>query len=348
MKLYDSIYQKLNVQKDSLIFDLVKNPKDKDLLHHKAYDENATHQADLLFLPNDNGYKYCLSVIDVATRKADGEAIKDKQPKTILKAMKKIWSRGVLSKPTLFLKTDDGTEFKGEMAQYLKDNGIIHQVGKAGRSRSQAVVESLNLLIGRSLMIKQRNDEIATGEFNTEWRDDLPIIIDTYNQFVKEKEEKREAQDKPTRKEEMYEDMTIEVPDKVYEIGQKVFIPLDKPENFKGKRLKGNFRAGDLRHEVESRKITDILIGDPTVYRVEGVPNAVYTYEMLLKDTGKSKPKPTKDKYEVEKIVNKRKVNNRVEYLVKWKNYNNTFNQWIKRTQLINQVPDLIAEYEES
>ena len=294
MKLYDSIYKKLNIKKDSIVFDLVTTPKDLKELHHKSYTKNSTQNADLLFLPNDQGFKYALVCVDIATRKIDAEPLKTKKPTEVLKALKKIWGRGYLNKPSVFFKTDDGNEFKGEVEKYLKDNGMIPMVGKSGRTRSQSVVEAVNLMLGKSIAIKHRNDEIANDDFSDDWIEALPIIVIEYNKYIDEKEQYRKLKKKPSRKQVIYEDMEIKAPNKMFEIGDLVHIPLDKPTNFKGQRLPGNFRAGDLKRERKLRKITDILIGDPIVYKVEGLKNSVYTYDMLMPDTKKVKPKPTK------------------------------------------------------
>jgi len=294
MKLYDSIYKKLNIKKDSIVFDLVTTPKDLKELHHKSYTKNSTQNADLLFLPNDQGFKYALVCVDIATRKIDAEPLKTKKPTEVLKALKKIWGRGYLNKPSVFFKTDDGNEFKGEVEKYLKDNGMIPMVGKSGRTRSQSVVEAVNLMLGKSIAIKHRNDEIANDDFSDDWIEALPIIVKEYNKYIDEKEQYRKLKKKPSRKQVIYEDMEIKAPNKMFEIGDLVHIPLDKPTNFKGQILPGNFRAGDLKRERKLRKITDILIGDPIVYKVEGLKNSVYTYDMLMPDTKKVKPKPTK------------------------------------------------------
>ena len=139
--------------------------------------------------------------------------------------------------------------------------------------------------------------------------------------------------------------MGLEVKSDILEVGQKVHIPLDKPQNIKSQRLTGQFRAGDLRYEPKPRKIESVLIGNPTVYQVEGLPTSVYTREMLILDTGK-KAKPTKQKYTVEKIMGKKRINNRIHYKIKWKGYPMSESTWEPRTDLIKMIPDLINEYE--
>ena len=346
MPLYKKIFKALNLDENSLVFDLTKAPKDHDELHHQAYSKDYSQQADLLFLPEDQGFKYALVVVDVADRKADAEPLKDKKPETVLSAIKKIWSRPYINTPKAFLKVDDGSEFKGQFKKYMEENNIILMRGKPGRSRSQAIAEYLNLVIGKSIMIKQTNDELADDEENTEWADELPIIIKQYNEFIDEKEETRKQLKKPSRQVKMYNDMMdLEVKSDLLEVGQKVYIPLDKPQNIKSQRLTGQFRAGDLRFEPKPRKIESVLIGNPTVYQVEGLPTSVYTREMLILDTGK-KAKPTKQKYTVEKIMGKKRINNRIHYKIKWKGYPMSESTWEPRTELIKLIPDLINDYE--
>ncbi len=44
-----------------------------------VYVPNEVHQADILHLPNDNGYKYALTVVDIATRYKDAEPLTTKK-----------------------------------------------------------------------------------------------------------------------------------------------------------------------------------------------------------------------------------------------------------------------------
>ena len=48
------------------------------------------HQADILFLPSDRGYKYLLVVVDISTRLIDAEQLKDKNASSVVKGFKKI------------------------------------------------------------------------------------------------------------------------------------------------------------------------------------------------------------------------------------------------------------------
>jgi hypothetical protein len=68
----------------------------KDNIPMKA---NQNMMADILFLPNDNGYKYLLVVVDLATDKFDMEPLKTKKAFEVLLAMKGMFDRPYIERP---------------------------------------------------------------------------------------------------------------------------------------------------------------------------------------------------------------------------------------------------------
>jgi hypothetical protein len=54
---------------------------------------------------------------------------------------------------------------------------------------------------------------------------------------------------------------------------------------------------------------------------------------------------PKKELFVVERILDKRKHKNKVEYLIKWKNYGESENTWESANSFL--CPDLVQEYEE-
>ena len=58
--------------------------------HFAIYKPNDSHQADLLFLPTDNGYKYALTVIDVASRYKAARPLKTKSSEAVAAAFSDI------------------------------------------------------------------------------------------------------------------------------------------------------------------------------------------------------------------------------------------------------------------
>ena len=65
--------------------------KDKSYPHLDIWVEDAVVQADLLEMPNDNGYRYILTCVEIATLKIDTEPLKNKNANTVLKAFKAIF-----------------------------------------------------------------------------------------------------------------------------------------------------------------------------------------------------------------------------------------------------------------
>ena len=55
-----------------------------------------------------------------------------------------------------------------------------------------------------------------------------------------------------------------------------------------------------------------------------------------LQDTGRNDIKVKEEEYEAEKILDIRNYKKRIEYLVKWKGYDNTENTWEPAKHLIN------------
>ena len=124
-------------QKRKFIRRITKPPK-KDKGENETHffnpTPNNTHQADLLSLPNDKGFKYLLVVVDISTKLVDAQPLRQKSAPAVLNAMKKIYDRGILKLPQR-LEVDDGGEFKSTFHQYFKDKDIYIRRGKPGRHR---------------------------------------------------------------------------------------------------------------------------------------------------------------------------------------------------------------------
>ena len=159
------------------LHNLYKKPiKDKgvNMPHFQVLEKNLIHQADILYLPHDNGYKYALVVVDSHDRSVDAEPLKEKDSKTITAAFKKIYSRKILKEPQK-IEVDNGTEFKGETKKYFEEIGVAIRTALPGRHRMQAMVERKNQEIGTALSKRMTAQELLTGEESTEWIEDLQI-----------------------------------------------------------------------------------------------------------------------------------------------------------------------------
>ena len=86
--------QRVGVGKDEEVHELMQQPqreKRSEMPHPEAYVKNSVHQAELLDLPEDRGYKYCLCVTDVGTRICDAVPLKSKTAEAVLKGLKDIY-----------------------------------------------------------------------------------------------------------------------------------------------------------------------------------------------------------------------------------------------------------------
>ena len=102
-KTYYSTYGLEPVPKDYLekqeLENLFKRPKKDSKInepHFQLIKHNYIDQADILFLPNDNGYKYLLVVVDIGSRLTDVEPLKEKSASEVKKAFEKIYERDKL------------------------------------------------------------------------------------------------------------------------------------------------------------------------------------------------------------------------------------------------------------
>ena len=140
---------------------------------------NEAHQADLLFLPNDGGYRYALTVADVASRFKEAEPLKSKRATEVSEAFQRIYSRTLTYPKTLMI--DPGKEFMGEVSKLMKSKGVVIRTGRVDIHKDQAIVERFNKTLAERLFSHQYNEEIKTGKQNTRWVKILPSVVQVIN-----------------------------------------------------------------------------------------------------------------------------------------------------------------------
>jgi hypothetical protein len=329
-----------DVNENSVLLNLVKKPPKegkKTMPKTISGRENAIHQADLLFLPDDDGYKYILVVVDVATRKCDCQELKSKDSKIVRDALIKIYKRGIIKIPSR-LDVDGGGEFKKDFETYFKTKTII-STKKPYRHRQQSIVESRNHIIGNILNTGMLGDELNTDKTSKSWVHLLHPLVKLLNENYSFKAIVPKA-DEPERVNEKTKEIIPE--------GTKVRVKLDAPQDYvDGKRLNGNFRAGDLRYDPKIKVITQFYLnpGQPPMYQLDGDGKVAYSFEQLQIVKENEVQPPIKEGGEefAQEIKDKRKENGVIEYLVKWERSKDT---WETRKNLIKQIPDMVKEFE--
>ncbi len=225
--------------------------------------------------------------------------------------------------------------------------------------------------IGRAIFKRQTAEEVQTGEIERNWVVDLPYILKYINlnaeeEFIKKKDMVEADNDplisgkKKTLKlaEDVPHDPEVEVFETdILPIGQQVRVQLDKPvEVTKGDKLHGRFRETDIRFSTQLYTIYNTIIQDnmPAMYIVQldnKIIPVAYTRNQLQVIDKVVKPSEDliskKKQMEVKEILDKKIINGRVHYLIKW-NRKGEEDSYEPRTTLINEIPDMIKEYEKT
>ena len=356
-KFYDSLgisstFKDKKHLKNETLYQLYQKPKkekNKNMPHFENNEANAVQQADILYLPDDKGFKFCLVVVDVADHRIDAQQLKTITAQSVLNGFKTIYKRNILTMPSYEIITDQGNEFKSVVATYFHTNKIIVKHAKAGRHRQVAIVEAMNKIIGKAIHMRQTAQELETNEPSKEWIEFLPLIVEKINEKLTRKLKPYIFGDKKSIP-------IIPKNTKLLMIGDKVRTALDEPRSVAGnERLHGNFRSSDIRWSVKPTKINNILIHEnqPILYTVDGIKNVGYTRERLQLVSDKENKPPEKliKEFIPEKFSDKRKFKNKIQYLTKWVGYPNaewTYLSDLKTDTNKKHINELIKEYENS
>lgn len=298
--------------------------------------DNSTHQMDLLFLPEDKskgktvGYKYLLVVTDVGSGKTDARALRYKKAKDVLNCVQAIYkSSKYIQEPTSIIQVDKGSEFNDVKKFYTK-KGLSFRTARTARHNQQAVVESINKMIGSTINKLQLQNQLAgegvdeDGEVR-EWLVYLPDILEAINKR-KMKKMRKPVDDVLCRED------TSEC--EVYKIGDEVRVMLDYPKSFQGNKLHGSFRSGDIRWSLKPHIIENVLLmkNRPIRYVVSGVNDTTYSKFELKPYKEVMKSQPLKKKYEIEDLMwyvtlyPQKSRKGKKAWFVKWKGYNSDQN----------------------
>jgi hypothetical protein len=282
-------------------------------------------QADLVeMIPYhryNNGYKYMLTVIDLFSRYAWALPIKDKTGKILAAAFKKIFAEG--RKPQR-LQTDAGREFDNRHVQHLLNIENIRFFTVNSQFKA-AVVERFN----RTL--KARMWRYFTRQGNYQWIKVLPSLVTSYNSSVHRsigmtpRNVTRDVENELwTRQEEkLPQKVTQRDPKPVFRVGDKVRVS----------KYKSVFEKGYLPNWTEEIfTVSRLLNTRPKQYKVvdvneEEIRGSFYGAEL--------QKVALPERYAIERVIRRRRVRGRMQYLVKWLGYGPEFNSWVDDLQHI-------------
>jgi hypothetical protein len=311
------------------LLEIPKKEKRIDTATTDVFERNNTHQIDLLYLPDDKGFKYALVCVDLAYPRYIGvEKLKTKTPEVVQIALLQIYKKykKFLKLPKI-LECDMGSEFKGEFMNYFNKKGVYIRYKRTGRHRQQACVESVNGMLVHGLFYTMLANEIhlEKKEIVGDWIDNIDELVELLN-FMKSEMPKEQIKNDKRSKLSDNGKWIIATGDNqvILPVDTKVRVILEEPRNIQGDKQHGKFRKGDIRWENKTREIEQISMrpNQPPMYLVDGINNVAYTKEQLQVINPNEKP-PKEESithHIVEKITDKRKYKNKVQYLVKFKN----------------------------
>lgn len=294
--------------KDIGVREKLMKPARKEKEFNKVKDnipavEDYNFMADLLHLPTAKyGWKYLLTMVDLANDEMDIEPLRSKTAEAVLNATKKIFDRGILKMPEASIRTDSGTEFKSVYAQFLHDNNIMHKISLPDRHKQTGNVERLNRELSRLIMGYLTTKDMDNGRNNKDWSHLVPIIRTRLNEIRKKKLPKNwktksypvhdptEFIDKKkvkTKSGKLKWKETYKMVKPKYRVGDKVHHVLNRPQNAKDKKEIGTWRMGDLRWSQKKKKIVQVLMYPGTTvryrYLLEGITQASFSGAELKK-----------------------------------------------------------------
>ncbi len=326
-----------------------KKDKGVNAPRFQPVDAGITQQADLLFLPDDDGYKYCLVIVDIGNKFIDAVPLKSKEGDNVKVAFEKIYRRKILKIPKR-MEIDSGSEFS-EAKKWLKLQHVFVRVAKPGRHRQQAIVERVNQTIGKALFRRMSAQELLTGETSKEWVEDLPKLVSVLNAKAKKIKKKKVPKfGDPVCKGDACNLLTE---------GTKVRVILEQPKDpITGQKLTGKFRSTDQRWDPTIRIIKDIMIEPrmPPLYLLDGnvgrhkIEPVGYTKNQLQVVT-KDEQYPTEEvirgkpkTYIVQELIRKTRIKGKIYYEVRWRGFQQTTLE--PRSVLLKDVPDIVKKFE--
>lgn len=305
-----------------------------------------------------DGINYLLTVIDLFSKYAWIEPIKDKEAKTVTEAMRKIIKR--IDHSVKSIRVDNGSEFISEDFQkLLKKNNIKCVFSSAGKPWANGQIERFNGIIKQKI-------KMYVTQTDSNWLPILQKLVDNYNhiksrvtkhtpaQLMVEPESKRELDANKLTQQVVNENIKKSVLRK----NEGLETPLKVGDKV---RLKMDAKDTEKKNEKWTRQVFVISkVFNPrneygkVFYNVKDPEtDTQYTEKLYRNDLqlihNVDNPIKQPKKYEVSKILDKRvNQDGSVEFLVAWKGYRKLSDRsWEDSNDLRKDVPKLLKQFEE-
>jgi len=282
---------------------------------------NELWQADLVDLSllskENDSQRYLLTCIDVFSKYARVEPLKNKSGSTLTIAFSKM----IETQQCKLLQTDKGTEFLNEPFQKLLREKKIRHYTSENDDIKASVVERFNRTL-KGVMWRYLT-RVSTGRYI----DVLPQIVESYNNTyhssIKMTPSEVNAQNESIVRKRLYPLASTSIGWK-YSVGQNVRM----------KQTKRVFKKGyEPSWTEEIFTISSLYPSDPPTYILKDLAGEEIKGKFYEQEIQAVKPSET---YIVKKVLKTRRRGKKTEYFVKWRNFPDKFNSWVDKIAPIN------------
>ena len=282
--------------------------------------------ADLCDMSNiakhNEGTNFMLTVIDVFSKKADAEPVKNKSGKAVTEAFSRILARTYPRSPRL-LETDHGKEFYNSNFQSLCNQQNMHLFSSQSAYKA-STVERFNRTL-KNIMYRY-----FTNENTYKWINVLPKIIETYNKryhrSIKMSPNEVSNENAALVRQNLYGKFKKKTGN-LLPIG--TFVRISKTKRTFDKGYLPNFTEEIFRiyESVSDSKTFRYKLEDLAGERLIGSFCADEIQKVIKAD----------NIWKIETVLSRRKLKGKqVEYLVSWKGFPAKFNSYVSERDIIN------------
>ena len=285
-------------------------------------------QADLVdmqaFSKHNNGFKYILTVIDIFSKYAWALPIKDKSGGAIKDALAGIFSH---RKP-FRLQTDQGKEFTNSQVQRLLKDHDVHFFTSKNEDIKCAVIERFNRTL-KSKMFKY-----FTAKGTRKYVDVLPELLRAYNNSFHRTIKMKPVEVNTSNEQKVFKNIYNAKSRRELQksVANSEALPLEETVRTKYKLKpfdKGYYPLWtDEVFKISKRHFK----GDKPLYTLRNEKNEIQNRRYYPEEIQVIKPLL----YRVEKILDQRRRRGKIEYLIKWLNYSDSYNSWEPAENVIN------------
>jgi len=284
---------------------------------------NLIWQADLAdvtkYADENDGTKFILVCIDVLSRYARVEPLKNKTNPEVKSAFEKIFKK---AKPSR-IQTDEGKEFLGNTVQAMfRREHIYHYVVYS--DVKAALAERFNRTL--KMLISKYQDTHNTLRYI----DVLQDLVKNYNNTIHRTIKIEPTEVNEQNSAEVYQRLLDRVPTKIKEPKFQVgdYVKISRTKNVFEKETTGNFTK-------EIFKVSRVKPTNPITYSLEDLADEPMLGSFYSQELTKVR-EPTE--FVIDKILQERYVgrgrNRYKEVLVKWLGYPDKFNSWEKESEV--------------